>query len=143
MRKNEAGLTILEIGDVVRVGNGRVHYTVTVPESDANPYVTVRSHNTDKPTTIERERLHLVQSVQDAAYEAGCSEGELVGSLGGVPAADKADAPVVENTSYQKAVLLALNLKGKHVYAGTVRPNVKAKRRSLGRRQKASRVANR
>lgn len=44
-------------------------------------------------------------------------------------------------TAWGFAILGAL--QAKHVYEGTVSPAVKAKRRSLGRRQKASRRANR
>jgi hypothetical protein len=50
---------------------------------------------------------------------------------------------MTESTSYQKAMLFALNVLGKHVYGGTVSLKAKARRRSLSRRQKASRKANR
>jgi hypothetical protein len=144
MRKNEAGLTILEIGDVVRIGSGRVHYRVTVPATESTPFVTVRSFNTDKPKTIEVEKLNLVQSVQDAAYEAGASVEELTGvEPVDTDDANEDEAPVVETSAYAKAVLFALNRLQKHVYAGTVRKNVKAKRRGLNARQKVSRKANR
>lgn len=43
----------------------------------------------------------------------------------------------------RKRILLALNTTGRHVYAGTVRPNVKVKRRARGRMAKASRKVNR
>ncbi len=81
--------------------------------------IEVRSNNTGKVQKVHVNRLVLVQSVSEK------------------------EVPVKEDTEYQKAVLLALNLKGKHVYAGTVRPNVKAKRRSLNKRQDQSRKANR
>lgn len=135
MRKNEAGLTILEAGDVVRIGSGRVHYTVVLDEPETGT-VEIQSHNTSKNRVVSRENVSLVQSVQDAAYEAGCSVEELTGVA-------PAEEPVKEHTAYQKAVLFALNKLGKHVYAGTVRKNVKAKRRGLNLRQKASRKANR
>lgn len=150
MRKNEAGLTILETGDVVRIGGGKVLYTVEYDETVGMLHVT--SHNTGKSVAVERERLHLVESVQDVAYEAGCSVEEVKSVVTGEPVAaftpietvsHTTEVPVKEDASYQKAVLLALNLKGKHVYAGTVSETKKAKTRSLNRRQKASRKANR
>lgn len=155
MRKNDAGLTILEIGDVIRKGSGRVPYTVTwVPEEHLYGIVQieVKSHTSERLSRTNVETAVLVQSVQDAAYEAGCSVEEIKSTVTGEPvaaftpietASHTGEAPVKEDTEYQKAVLLALNLKGKHVYAGTVRANVKAKRRSLNKRQDQSRKANR
>jgi hypothetical protein len=150
MRKNEAGLTVLEIGDVVRIGSGRVHYRVTVPATDSTPFVTVRSLNTDKPKTVEIEKLILVKAAEDIARdEKPETDGPLVQGPQPNPApvdtddANEDEAPVVETSAYAKAVLFALNRLQKHVYAGTVRKNVKAKRRGLNARQKASRRANR
>lgn len=48
---------------------------------------------------------------------------------------------VTEPTAYQLLVLAAL--QDKPMYAGTVSPKVIVKRRSLNRRQRASRKANR
>lgn len=131
MRKNEAGLTILETGDVVRIGNGKVEYTVVAPAS--NGTIGVRSHNTMKRTLVEEGRVNLVQSIQELTGVDRLDSGE------GFPE----DVLVKETSAYAKAVLFALNALGKHVYAGTVRKNVKAKRRGLNARQKASRKANR
>lgn len=124
MRKNGAGLTILEKGDVVRIGKGKVLYTVTIGE-DMSEFVTARSHNTNRPRTEHRDRWVLARPVADVENEV--QEPEIM----------------EENTSYQKAVLFALNRLGKHVYAGTVSKVKKAKTRKLNRRQKASRKANR
>lgn len=148
MRKNDAGLTILERGDIVQIGSGKVRYTVLsdVVTHEAH----IESHNTGKAQTVDASRLNLVQSVQDVAYEAGDDVEEL--NITEEPEtldnstralSDHDTEPVVETSAYAKAVLLALNKLQKHVYAGTVRKNVKAKRRGLNRRQKASRKVNR
>jgi hypothetical protein len=131
MRKNEAGLTILETGDVVRIGGGKVLYRVALDELPTG-FVNIESHNTGKAQVVARERLNLVTDVRT-------TEGwqEMNRTLG------LEEAPVVETSAYAKAVLFALNKLQKHVYAGTVRKNVKAKRRGLNARQKASRKANR
>lgn len=131
MRKNEAGLTILETGDVVRIGGGKVLYRVALDELPTG-FVNVESHNTGKAQVIGRERLNLVTDVRT-------TEGwqELNRTLG------LEEEPVVETSAYQKAVLFALNKLQKHVYAGTVSKTKKAKTRRLNDRQKASRKANR
>lgn len=126
MRKNEAGLTILERGDMVRVGNGRVHWVVTQDQTDQ--YVYLLSPNTKRLACKEQGNVTLVQNVRDTEEWKVENEDE---------------APVVETSAYAKAVLFALNKLDRHVYAGTVRSNVKAKRRGLNARQKASRKANR
>lgn len=126
MRKNEAGLTILETGDVVRIGNGKVLYTVVAPAS--NGTIGVESHNTQRRTLVEQGRVNLVSDIRETSPDE-------------VP--EDLDNPVKETSAYAKAVLFALNKLQKHVYAGTVRENVKAKRRGLNARQKASRKANR
>lgn len=136
MRKNEAGLTILERGDVVRIGKGKVLYTVLSDAVTAEAHI--ESQNTGKAQTVEASRLGLVESVQSVAYTAGCSVEELTGV-----APVKTKAPVKETSAYAKAVLFALNALQRHVYAGTVSRQEKARRRSLNRRQKASRKANR
>lgn len=140
MRKNEAGLTILERGDVVRIGKGKVLYTVLSDVVTAEAHI--ESQNTGKAQTVEGARLNLVESVQDVAYTAGCSAEEL-----DIPEtldnSTRALDPEPESTNYQKAVLFALNALGKHVYAGTVTPVKKARTRKLNQRQKASRKANR
>jgi hypothetical protein len=155
------------IGDVVRVGKGKVLYTVTwTPESAgmasdlADPEV--QSHNTGNLSRVAASRLVLVQAHPEIAevIELQPESTSLAGYLAGreptfseeeqaqimhdvdINDADESE-PVVETSAYQKAVLFALNKLGKHVYAGTVRKNVKAKRRGLNSRQKASRKANR
>lgn len=129
MRKNEAGLTILETGDVVRVGKGRVHYTI-VNES-VTGYYWIKSYNTGKVSQETQERLTLVQDVRDTDEWKEAHAEEPV------------EEPVKETSAYAKAVLFALNKLQKHVYAGTVSEKTKGKRRALGRRQKASRKVNR
>lgn len=44
---------------------------------------------------------------------------------------------------YQQRILLALNVTGRHVYAGTVPPKMVARRRAHNRMARASRKANR
>lgn len=136
MRKNDAGLTILEKGDVVRIGSGRVHYLVTLDEIGTG-FVNIMSTNTNKTRVVSRDKVNLVQSVQDAAYESGASVEEMTDPE------TLTEEPVKETSAYAKAVLFALNKFQKHVYAGTVSEKTKGKRRALGRRQKASRKANR
>jgi hypothetical protein len=134
MYRNETGLQVLELGDTVRIGTGKVLYKVTwTPEQTAQVglFATeVQSHNTGKYSKVELDRLTLVANVRDT--EEWKAENET-----------PAEEPVVETSAYAKAVLFALNKLQKHVYGGTVRSNVKAKRRALNGRQKASRKANR
>lgn len=153
------------VGDVVRVGKGKVLYTVTwTPQSvgytDNMADVEVQSHNTGNLSRVAESRLVLVEahpeiaevielqpeSTSLAGYLAGREpmfseeeQAQIMRDVDGEPE----EAPVKETSAYAKAVLFALNRLQKHVYAGTVRKNVKAKRRSLNRRQKASRKANR
>jgi hypothetical protein len=152
MRKNEAGLTILETGDVVRKGKGKVEYTVTwVPEEHLYGVVQieVQSHNTGVLSRTNVETAVLVRDIRDSEDWKAARELEKIWGVGsGVEPTDTDDAneeeaPVVETSAYAKAVLFALNKLEKHVYAGTVRKNVKAKRRGLNARQKASRKTNR
>lgn len=63
MQKNEIGLTVLEKGDEVLVGKGRVRYTVFF-QGD-NDLTTIQSQNTGKFTTVETGRLTLVSNVRD------------------------------------------------------------------------------
>lgn len=44
-----------------------------------------------------------------------------------------------ERNSFQFAILMGLNSTGKHVYAGTVSPEEKARRRKANKAAKASR----
>lgn len=76
MRKNDAGLTILEKGDVVRIGKGKVLYTVTLDELQTG-FVNIESHNTGKKQVIARDRVSLVEAVQSVAYTAGASVEEI------------------------------------------------------------------
>lgn len=135
-------------GDVVRIGKGKVQYTVT--EYDGRT-VFVQSHNTDKITEVPAERLVLIQDVMLAAEEAGCDPEELVipapvrtpAQRLGVNLAVSADQPVIEHTSYQKAILAGLQLKP-NVFAG-VQTTLRARKakRAARRVAKASRKANR
>jgi hypothetical protein len=167
-------------GDVVRVGKGKVEYTVTwTPESVgmapelADPEI--QSHNTGKYNRVATSRLTLVKAAEDIArdekpetdgplvqgHQPNPTQEALAGYLEGrtplfseeeqavimrdvdTDDTNEDEAPVKETSAYAKAVLFALNKLDKHVYAGTVRKNVKAQRRSLNLRQKASRKANR
>lgn len=127
MITTDKGLKVYEEGDVVRIGKGRVHWVVKgLLEGE---YVHLESQAGQR-RYAEWGNVSLVQNVRDTDE---WKEAHTV----------KAEEPVVETSAYAKAVLFALNALQKHVYAGTVRKNVKAKRRALGRRQKASRKANR
>jgi hypothetical protein len=132
MIRNEAGLQVLESGDEVRIGNGKVLYNVLIHGAES---VTIVSQNTHRKQAVSAERLTLVRNVRDLFPEAF----EPVDT----DDANEEEAPVVETSAYAKAVLFALNKLQKHVYAGTVSRQTKTKRRALGRRQKASRKANR
>ena len=127
MFRNEVGLQVLEEGDVVKVGNGATRYEVRGNVSDGITVVT--SLNTGKSTSQRRDRLSLVENVRDTDAWKEANEAK--------------EEPVKETSAYAKAVLVALNKLQKHVYAGTVSEKTKGKRRALGRRQKASRKANR
>lgn len=128
MFRNETGLQVIESGDVVKVGTGKVLYSV-VNEAAPGTY-NIQSHNTGKFKFVELEKLVLVTNVRDTDdWKEAHAEPE--------------EGPVEETSAYAKAVLFALNKFQKHVYAGTVSDKTKGKRRALGRRQKASRKANR
>lgn len=62
------------IGDVVRVGKGKVEYTVTwTPESkgmDEGYDLEVQSHNTGNLSRVGRNRLVLVKAVEDIERDA-------------------------------------------------------------------------
>lgn len=147
MFRNEVGLQVLEAGDVVKVGNGVTRYTVQGSVSDS--IIVVTSHNTGKSTSQRRDRLSLVTDVRttegwkELTKTLGLEEEPETLDNSTRALSDHDTEPVMETSAYAKAVLFALNKLQKHVYGGTVRKNVKAKRRSLGRRQKASRKANR
>ena len=159
MRKNDAGLTVLEKGDVVRIGKGKVLYTVVL-DQDSGTHVygalSIKSHNTGRISVEMAERLTLVTNVRDSGekmaelieaeeVEAQKFDDELFQELN-LPITDQGtfkEEPVVEPSAYAKAILFALSKLGKHVYAGTVSETKKAKTRKLNRRQKASRKANR
>ena len=116
MRKNDAGLTILEAGDIVTKGRGKTEYRVTGTD---NGVVWMISTNTGKAHSAEQGALNLIKNVRPE------------------------EESVKETSAYAKAVLFALNKLQKHVYAGTVSATKKAKNRKLNTRQKASRKANR
>lgn len=48
-----------------------------------------------------------------------------------------------KDSSYQRTVLLRLQTSGQHVYAGTVSPQVKARRRARSKMARRSRAVNR
>lgn len=52
-------------------------------------------------------------------------------------------APENYNLEYARAILIALQKKGVHIYSGTVSPAVKAKRRAKNKVASKSRKANR
>lgn len=162
MLKNDAGLTILEKGDIVRIGKGKVLYTVEYGETAG--MIHVRSHNTGKSVAVERERLSLVESVQSVAYTAGCSVEELnlpvtdEGTFKDEPVnnfapewpktfSDEEKAAIMRDvdgdpeparndhreSSYGKAILRALNTLGKHVYSGTAKDKPKRKAKRMAK----------
>lgn len=133
-------------GDVVRIGKGKVEYTVRDITEDL--LTVLESHNTGRLSETAVTKLALIESVEDVAYEVGCDVEELnlvLPQAAPEPVRDPimpiresmfsaeeeaaimrdVDAPGVdevteESTSYQKAILFALNRLGKHVYGGTV-----------------------
>jgi len=153
MITTDKGLKVYEEGDVVRIGKGRVHWVVKgLLEGE---YVHLESQAGQK-RYAEYGNVTLVQNVRDTDEwkNAHSTSGYLVGREPLFSEEEQAqimrdvdgeseEEPVVETSAYAKAVLFALNRLQNHVYAGTVRRNVKAKRRALNRRQKASRKANR
>ncbi|MCZ9884656.1 hypothetical protein [Arthrobacter sp. B2a2-09] len=50
---------------------------------------------------------------------------------------------MIPENIFQKRVLFGLNRLGKHIYAGTVDPAVKAKRRAAGKAARKARKASR
>lgn len=62
MRKNDTGLTIFEQYDVVRLGKGKVEYTVLsdVVTHEAH----IESKNTGKAQTVDASRLVLVRDIR-------------------------------------------------------------------------------
>lgn len=129
MFRNETGVKVYENGDQVTIRTGKVVYTVV--GTNARRELVVNSNNTTRAKAVPNEGdLNLVINVRDTDEWKAANEAP-------------AEEPVKETTSYQKAVLFALNKLGKHVYAGTVSATKKAKTRKLNTRQKASRKANR
>jgi hypothetical protein len=64
MRKNEAGMSVLEPGDVVRVGSkGKVLYTVLEVLESGTPII--ESHTSGKVQQVNPDRLNLVQSAPE------------------------------------------------------------------------------
>lgn len=130
-------------GDTVKVGKrGSVEYTVYMTHPSG--VVSVQSNNTGKFVEYPGEKLVLVQGVEDVAYEAGCSVEEL-----NLPNTEResvtpeeaekvltgtVQSPKDEHTSYQKTILGALNILGKHVYAGTAKNRTKRARAKLAKK---------
>lgn len=140
MRNTEIGIKVYEPGDVVTIRTGKTTYTVQGVTEERGELV-VLSNNIGKngnrlTKVIECEAdLNLVTNIRDTDAWKIDNEQAKVEELG---------AKLDPRTSlYGKAVLFALNQLQKHVYAGTVSEKTKDKRRALGRRQKASRKANR
>ena len=128
MYKNETGLKVLERGDVVRIGQGKVLYTVLSDEFAGIAHI--ESQNTGKASTVDAGRLNLVTNVRDE--EGGSETG---GNL-------QDEEPTQERGSYSKLLLSALQLLPV-IYAGTVSAKVKARRRAKNKIARASRKANR
>ncbi len=138
-----------KIGDVVKLSNRKdaVLYTVTwTPESVgmaselADPEI--QSHNTGRLSRKAATALILVEShpevsenviVQDERTSTEREADEQA-------AKSREDEPVTEQTSYQKTILRALNVLGKHVYQGTAKNRPARKARKLA---KAARRATR
>ena len=143
MYRTEIGVKVYEHGDVVSIRTGKTEYTVQGSTEERGELV-ILSNNIGKSgnrltKVIENEGdLNLVTNIRDTDEWKAANEAAKTHDLG-----SGKDDMVQETSAYAKAILFALNRLQKHVYAGTVRKNVKAKRRSLGRRQKASRKANR
>lgn len=142
-------------GDIVRIGKGKVEYTVEYGETVG--MIHVQSHNTGKSQAVDPARLVLVEAVQDVAEEAGCSVEELaiptpdLGQTGEDRMATFQGGPeegltgtvvstVPERSAYSKAILAALQLKS-HVFAGLKRPKVRTTTRARKMAKNARRQA--
>lgn len=158
MDKNETGLKVLERGDVVRIGQGKVLYTVLSDEFAG--LVHIESQNTGKASTVDAGRLTLVRNVRTlpetpAEDEGGGSEtggnrdeykaarSVAFGHLIKAEHFDNSDqSHTIERGSYSKLLLSALQILPA-IYAGTVSDKVKARRRAKNKVARASRKANR
>lgn len=131
-------------GDIVRIGKGKVEYTVLsdVTTSGAD----VESHNTGKAQTVDAGRLVLVKSAEDAILLVEQNDHDAedltfedvlapVGLLTGTVV-----STVPERSAYSKAILAALQLKS-HVFAGLKRPKARTTTRARKMAKNARRQA--
>jgi hypothetical protein len=147
MFKNETGLQVLEPGDVVKVGNGKVLYSV-VNEASPDNY-NIQSHNTGKFKFEARERLTLVTDVRDTdEWQAANEEySEPVEDLyrespnfGLGPEEEEVEASP-EPDSYALAIFVALQRKP--IFQGFLNPLKKRKVRASRRLRKLAKNARR
>lgn len=143
-------------GDVVRVGKGKVEYTVV--GRYVKGQVSVQSHNTGKFAEYPAEKLVLVKAAEDIERDAKPeTDGPLVSGVQPNPAPVMVDpveaekvltgtvvATVPERSNYSKAILAGLQAKAGHVFEGvSLTPKARAKRQAARRASKISRKANR
>ena len=70
-------------GDVVRIGSGKVHYTVTNTHPEKMGDVMVESHNTSKTQLVATERLTLVSAAPGPTPVADATNDEFMLSIDG------------------------------------------------------------
>lgn len=143
-------------GDTVRVGKGKVEYTVLDAVKDGTQGV--ESHNTGKVTLVDPARLVLVKAAEDIERDAKPeTDGPLVPGVQPNPVPVMVDpveaekvltgtvvATVPERSNYSKAILGGLQAKGVHIFEGlSLTPKARAKRKAARRAAKISRKANR
>lgn len=127
-------------GDTVRVGKGKVEYTVQ--GESVSGYYWIESHNTGKVTQEIAERLSLIEDVMLAQEEPIIDETAQLVNLEHIPGetrreyfertGQKLDGRI---TNYGRDILAALQLK-KNVFTGKAVTN-----RTKGRTQQAKRTA--
>lgn len=127
-------------GDTVRVGKGKVEYTVWETQRDGQ--VTIQSNNTGKFSTYQPGKLILIEDVMLAQEEPVIDETAELVNLEHIPGetrreyfertGQKLDGRI---TNYGRDILAALQLK-KNVFTGKAVTN-----RTKGRTQQAKRTA--
>lgn len=125
-RESQTGIKHFEKGDAVTIGKGKTVWDIF---HIFGGVAHLKSRTSGIKKVVEEGEIALFLNVRDTDEWKEANEAK--------------EEPVKETSAYAKAVLFALNKLQKHVYAGTVSEKTKGKRRGLGRRQKASRKANR
>lgn len=139
----------ITVGDIVRNVKGKVEYTVREVGTET---ITVESNNTGRRSETPREKLVLIEAarvipdvIRDPIMpvrESMFSAEEEAAIMRDVDVTDPEPEITEENTSYQKAILSALNRLGKHVYGGTVTSKRNQRKVAKQARRNARRAKN-